>query len=421
MLGGGLFMQIADPLPHRFFTETPGVGGRIKVRPEDFIVEEIPRYEPCGAGEHLYIRLKKREVAHSEMIGCLRRTFGVSTAAIGYAGMKDKHAVTSQNVSLHLPADPPSLDVDHKGIEILWAARHKNKLRRGHLVGNRFSIRIRDVDATKTPVVHRIMKQLASTGVPGYFGSQRFGYRCNNHLLGAMAIGGNWDGMVRELLGARGSEFPEYQRERREAFDAGRLDDAAAAWTTADRSEKIVSTALRNGEDAQSAIRAAGRSIVDFWTSALASAVFNRVLDERIDAGTVDTLLEGDLAWKHDSRAVFPVTAEELATGALPPRLTAFEISPSGPLWGAGMTHAGGGVSEAETRALAAADLAPEQLDTAVPRPEGARRPLRAPFENADVEGGTDEHGQYIRLSFDLPRGFYATVALREVMKNDTS
>ncbi len=98
---------INNPLPQRFMTkDVPGIGGVIKVRPEDFLVEELPLYEPCDEGEHLYLRIQKNGVSHGEMMACLRRTFGVSDRQIGCAGMKDKQAVTQQTVSLHLHDDP---------------------------------------------------------------------------------------------------------------------------------------------------------------------------------------------------------------------------------------------------------------------------------------------------------------------------
>jgi tRNA pseudouridine13 synthase len=135
-------MLIASPLPQRFLTDDEGIGGRIKVRPADFLVEEIPAYEPSGAGEHLYLGVEKMSVAHGELMAAIRKHFGVREKAIGYAGMKDKQAVTRQVLSVHVLEDPPTLDITHDRIRILWAKRHVNKLRRGHLKGNRFSIRI---------------------------------------------------------------------------------------------------------------------------------------------------------------------------------------------------------------------------------------------------------------------------------------
>ena len=216
-------MGIQSPLPQPYFTDEQGIGGRIKVRAEDFLVEEIPLYEPCGEGEHLYLFVEKTNVSHAELMSCLRRHFGVPERAIGYAGMKDKRAVTRQRISVHLLADPASLEIDHRRLRVISARRHRNKLRRGHLRCNRFSIRVRDVDPAQAPVARRILSRLEEIGVPGYVGAQRFGYRCNNHRMGAMLLDRDWDGALAELLGATGSPFPEHQRPRRELFDAGRF------------------------------------------------------------------------------------------------------------------------------------------------------------------------------------------------------
>ena len=412
-------MRIINPLPQKYLTQTTGVGGRIKVRPEDFLVDEVPLYEPEGEGEHLYLCIQKSNVSHGEMMSCLRRHFKVRERAIGFAGMKDKVGVTRQMVSIHQPAEPIDLNLPHDRMNVLWSAWHRNKLRLGHLAGNRFSIRIRDTDPLKAPLALRTLRILEREGVPNYFGSQRFGYRRNNHMLGARYLVGDWRGLLANLLGTAGAPFPEYQRERRELFDAGRYEEAAAMWSTSDRAERIASTALAGGASERDACLAVGHTALAFWVSALQSAMFNRVLDRRLEADTLTTLLEGDLAFRHDNRAVFAVTAEELATGELPQRLAAMEISPSGPMWGKAMMQAGGAVAEIEREALDAIDIPAEAVLAGDRSPDGGRRPLRVPIRNASLDAGIDEHGPYIRLAFDLPRGAYATIVLREIMKND--
>ena len=409
-----------SPLPRHHLTDARGIGGRIKVRPEDFVVEEIPAYEPCGEGEHLYLGIQKTGVSHGELLRVLERHFDVSHKQIGYAGMKDKHAVTRQMISIHLPDDPREVQPNHERIAVLWAARHRNKLRRGHLRGNRFSIRIRDVEPVHAPTALRVLRELEGRGMPAWYGEQRFGYRLNNHLLGAMLLRREHEAACRELCGSEGSWFPEYQRERRELFDAGRYAEAAERWTPADRSELIVCRALARGATWGDAIRGIGPVTLKFWTSALASAAFNRVFDERLEAGTAERLLEGDLAWKHDSRAIFAVTPAELSDpDVLRHRYDAFEVSPSGPLWGAGMPEAFGDVDRAERAALAAFGADPQLMATGPWRPEGSRRPFRDVLEHPDVEGGFDDHGPYVRCVFDLRRGMYATMVLREIMRSD--
>ncbi len=410
-------MCIVNPLPQQYLTQGKGTGGVIKSQPADFVVEEIPLYEPKGEGEHLYLRIEKTSVSHGELMSCLRRHFQVKEVDIGYAGMKDKAAVTRQTVSIHLLDDPPSVEIDHERINVLWARRHTNKIRRGHLRGNRFSIRIRKVDPLSITAVKRCLDQLQRTGMPNYFGFQRFGYRCNNQIIGAAIVRKDWQGLLDELLGATGTPFPEYQRDRRELYDQGQHAESARQWSAANRNELIASRSLRDGKSVHGACHAVGKTALSFWISALQSAIFNRVLDERLEQGALLLLMEGDLAWKFDSRSVFAVTPTELAGDGLATRLERIEISPSGPLWGLGMTRASGAVDEAEVQALQAAGVALDSLVRVGYGVHGARRPLRVPIKNVEIDSGVDEVGSFIHLAFDLPRGAYATVLLREIMR----
>lgn len=412
-------IDIDNPLPQAFATDFEGIGGVIKTQPEDFLVDEIPAYDPCGEGEHLYLGIQKRGVSHVEMLSHLQRTFGVPRSAIGFAGMKDRRAITRQQVSIHLHDDPPSLDIAHEYIDVLWAKRHKNKLRRGHLAGNRFSIRIREVDPLRVPAVLTQLRTLQSAGLPAYFGSQRFGYRRNNHLLGRHLILGAWTDVLDELLGTSGTEYPEYQQTRREQYDAGDFAGALAAWTPADRAEMMALRSLVRGMSPKQTVTSLGRTTLSFWVCALQSAIYNRVLDRRLADGTAGELVEGDLAWKHDSRAVFAVTADDVGAPDLLDRIKAMEISPSGPLWGNRMTKAGGQVAEVEAEALAAAGLTEETLCASRFVEDGRRRPLTTPLSDPHAESGVDEEGPFIRVAFDLARGIYATIALREIMKTE--
>lgn len=415
-------VHLDSPLPQQYLLDGEGVGGRIKARPEDFLVEEQPLYEPAGEGEHLYLFVEKTGVSHSELISTVRRHFNVRREAIGFAGMKDKAAVTRQLVSVHLlqnPSAPPEVELPHQRIKVLWAARHRNKLRRGHLAGNRFSIRIREVDPAQAPRVLRAVRALEGRGVPNYFGFQRFGYRGNNHVLGLLALRGDWEGLLRELVGLGGSPFPAYQQQRRELFEAGQHAQALAQWTAADHAERTALRTLAAGRNMRQAVRSIHDSNRGFWISSLQSAIFNRVVDRRLVDGLLTTLAEGDLAYRHDRGHVFRVTAEELANPELAARVERLEVSPTGPLWGPGMTRAEGATDEAELAALLSVGVSAETFTNPLKGFDGARRSLRTIMRHPEVDSGVDEHGAYIRLAFDLERGAYATVVLREIMKND--
>jgi tRNA pseudouridine13 synthase len=410
-----------DPLPRRRLLGGPVVSGSIKDRAEDFLVDEIPLYEPSGEGEHLYLGIQRQGMAHSEMLEVLGRHFGVPEEAIGFAGMKDKIAVIRQAVSIHLPGRAtPAVELRNDRLAILWQRRHLNKIRRGHLAGNRFSIRIRKIDPIRSPVIWRGLKTLERDGIPDYYGSQRFGYRRNNHRLGRHLLNGDPEAMLDELLGTV-SPFPERQREARELFDAKRYAESLPLWGRNDRAERVALNALVHGRSPRAAAKAISPAMRMFWISAYQSAVFNRLLDQRLERGLLATIIEGDVAYKHASRGQFTVTAEMLAAEDLQARAGRFEISPSGPMLGRGMIEAAGQVRDWELEATLALGVRPEVFAAKETDLEGARRPFRVPVTNIELEGGFDEHGTFIRLAFDLPRGAYATVLLRELLGDEVA
>lgn len=401
--------------------DLPALGGRLRERPEDFFVEEQPLYVPCGEGEHVYLFVERRNLSTLDVVRRLARHFGVRDSAVGFAGLKDKRAVTRQVFSIHTPGktleDFPSIRDER--LSVLWADRHTNKLRRGHLAGNRFSIRIRGVEPTKVLVARMALERLARVGVPNRIGEQRFGYMGRNHLIGRAIVIGDWKGALDALL------LPEPavhdgQREARELYERGEFDAARRAFAPGARTERRVLDALARGATPDRGVRAIDRMEAGFFLTAFQSAVFNAVLDRRLAAGTLGTLLAGDVAMKHVNRAPFTVSEETLAEPGFADRLTRFEISPTGPMWGESMLRASGPTGETEGAALRATGVTEDDVATAerrgLPLP-GERRPLRVPLTDPDVEGGMDEHGPYVRVAFDLPRGAFATTVLREIMK----
>ncbi|MEX2217869.1 MAG: tRNA pseudouridine(13) synthase TruD [Phycisphaerales bacterium] len=395
----------------------PPLGGWIKERPEDFLVDEQPAYQPCGEGEHLYLFVEKRGLATLSAARTLARHFGVPPRDIGYAGLKDKQAITRQVFSVHIPGkrleDFPSLI--HERLSILWADYHGNKLRPGHLKGNRFSIRIRGVSFRAALEAKRALEMLERQGVPNRFGEQRFGYRLNNHVVGRAILLDDAPAALDALL-APAPDVPDKQQGARELYARGDYAGALAAFSSEASTERRILGALARGAPPRRAIRAIDPGERDFYLTAFQSAVFNAVLDGRLREGALGQLREGDLALKHDNGAVFEVGPADPGP-ELDARLARFEISPSGPLWGAQMKRAAARTGEAELAALREAGLTPEQIEQAPVRLTGARRPLRVPLTFPEVEGGVDEHGPYVRVAFDLPRGAFATTVIRELIK----
>jgi tRNA pseudouridine13 synthase len=422
-------LRMADRTPHLvpicyLSQQIAPIGGTIKVRLEDFLVEELPSYEPCGEGEHLYLFVEKRGVSTLSMVRRFARHFDVKESAVGYAGLKDKHAITRQLVSVHLPgrAHEPFASVDDERIAVLWTAQHTNKLRRGHLAGNRFVIRLRDVEATAALPAMKVLNMLARDGVPNRLGEQRFGALGNNHLVGRALVLGDAEGFIKELLYPDGVVF-ESTAQARELCAKGQWRDAVSLFPRDLRCERQLCAALGRGAAPTRAVSAVPVHERQYLVSSFQSAIFNAVLDERLKAGTLGSLHEGDIAFKHENGSVFSISSDETGSDDVQDRLGRIEISPAGPMWGATMKRASAAVDERERAILDRFGVSPEQFEAYSTRSRnnlpGARRPLRVPLMNHDVDGGMDEHGHYVRLAFELPRGAFATSVMQEVMKTE--
>ncbi|MEO8876911.1 MAG: tRNA pseudouridine(13) synthase TruD, partial [Polyangiaceae bacterium] len=257
---------------------------RIKAAPEDFVVEEIPAYEPCGEGEHLYIRFTKRELNTDEAVQKIARAIGANARESGVAGLKDRVGVTTQQASFFLPiknrapdADAAILQLQLDGIALHSVKRHGNKLKTGHLRGNRFALVIRDVAESEMPALANALTQIGKEGAPNFYGEQRFGR------------GGTNGQQARDWLSGK-TEGPRDGRQKR------------------------------------------------FLVSALQSEAFNHVLARRVADGTWNKCLLGDVLQKQDSGGIF--VCESVETDL--PRVERGEVSATGPMFGPQMRAAEG-------------------------------------------------------------------------------
>ncbi len=404
----------ASSLP--FLTaDLPGVGGVIKRHDEDFLVEEIPRYAPSGAGTHAYLVIEKRGLTTHAAISAIARALGKERRDVGYAGLKDAHGVTRQTLSIEHVERGKIEAMKLAGISVLSLSRHTNKLKLGHLAGNRFVIKVRDAACAASERVHQIVEVLSKRGVPNYFGPQRFGARGDNAAVGRAVLHGNFNEAIALMLGRPGESDRGEARRARELFDAGDLAGAAAAWPRRLPGPGKVCRALIAAKgDTKVAWRAVDHSLRKLYISAVQSELFNRVLAARIES--INRLFDGDVAWKHANGACFAV--EDAAVEQ--PRCDDFEISPTGPLFGRKMKEPGGAPRQMEQEVFAASGLTSEQPQAqGVGRMDGARRPLRVPLAEACTDVGTDERGSFVQLSFSLPPGSYATSVTREVCKSE--
>jgi tRNA pseudouridine13 synthase len=334
--------------------------GLIKLRPEDFVVEELPAYAPAGEGTHVFVRFTKTDVTTIDAGRAIARALECDPRAAGFAGMKDKRAVTTQTISLETPrGSTPSALAERArglvlpGIVVHEATPHGNKMKAGHLAGNRFEIAVRDVPHDRMDDVERSLARVASEGVPNAFGAQRFGRMGDNAARAVAWLSGK----------ERGPRDPRMQRL--------------------------------------------------LWSS-LQSAVFNGVLDARVADRTWTTPLEGDLLKLRTSGGLF--LCSNVQTDQQ--RALAGEVSPTGPMIGAKMRWPEGAPAELEKR-IAAITLG-EGFDLAATRRlgEGTRRPLRIWVQDLRWERTEDDpghRGACVRVYFVLPKGAYATTVLASV------
>ena len=302
--------------------------GRYKTTPEDFAVDELPAYEPCGSGDHVWLWVEKRGLSTFDLLHELSNRLDRDERAFGIAGLKDAQAVSRQWVSIeHVdPARCRGLSGDR--FVVRDVRLHGNKLRLGHLRGNRFAITLRGTQPADVESARQNLADLAVRGVPNYFGEQRFGKRGANLQKGIDVLRG----------------------------------------------------------DARAFANRMPRRVFGLVLSAVQSEVFNRVVAARIQG--LGQVLLGDLAWKHDNGSVFLVDD----VGKEQPRADAFAVSPSGPMPGPEMTLPGGEVAVIEAAALQALEIETAAFGKLPFRlARGERRPLRVPMtvpEVAAVDGG---------------------------------
>ena len=350
--------------------------------PEDFIVEELPLYEPSGTGTHTYFAIRKRNLSTLEAINRIARALQVPSRDFGYAGLKDKHAVTTQILSVEGVAPERVLEVEQPDIEVLWSERHTHKLRVGHLQGNRFELTLHDIPHDTLPLIKIVMEQLGTEGVPNRFGAQRFGKKNDSHLIGKALLKSEWETVLHYMLTA----------------DALQVDDVA---------RRVQQEVAR--KPIEKVITFIPHRLRKLYLSAYQAHLFNRILEKRMpDLGK---FIEGDIAVKHSNGAPFLVPNPTIEQ----PRADTFEISPSGPIFGSKMRMPTGDALTLETSVLADDGVRFEQFRKVVKiRLPGTRRPLRMPIQVHEISAVDSDLG--VRLRFTLPAGGYATVVVEELL-----
>ncbi len=338
--------------------ELPGIGGVLRTAPEDFEVEELPAYLPSGNGDHVYVLIEKRDLTTPFAISQLARAAGVSPRDVGSAGMKDRRAVTRQWLSL-----PPPVTLEQvqalppiEGLRLLEIGRHNNKLRTGHLRGNRFALVVRGcalAGAELLAAARACLAALAAApGAPNWYGEQRFGRDGDNAAQGLALL----------------------RKERR--FDRD------------PRKNRLL-------------------------VSALQSRWFNEWLERRLRDGLFRDVLAGDVLRKVSGGSF--VCSEPDVDRA---RLRAGEVVATGPMFGVEMKRPAEDSPAAarEAQILAEAGVTFAELASLRKLAPGARRDAAIALAEVSVEEVAGD-ATAVRVRFTLPAGAYATAVMRELLK----
>ncbi|MDM8529209.1 tRNA pseudouridine(13) synthase TruD [Anaerolineales bacterium HSG24] len=396
-------------MKHPYITASlRGIGGQIKTNPIDFLVEEIPLYHPSGEGQHVHVTIEKRGMSTYEAIKKIASALEMPRQKIGYAGLKDAHAITRQTLSID-GANPDAVaKIEIPNLNILQVDRHGNKLRIGHLKGNRFMIRVRQVAHSSLIQVNEIIQQLSTKGVPNFFGKQRFGLRGNTHRLGEQLIRQNEVEFCREYLGRPQTIENLDIQKARQLVDAEKWAEALSHWPRRKLSDerKLLRSIVQANGNITGIFRYVSKKMKLFFISAFQSHLYNQLLTQRLDS--LDRIEVGDIAYIHHKGASFVV--DDVITEQK--RIASFEISPSGPMYGTKTLLAEGLPGVREQAILTKYGLSLDDFSLPRLRIRGNRRPYR--FKLTDPKVWWDEG---VMVSFELPPGAYATTVMAEVMK----
>jgi tRNA pseudouridine13 synthase len=297
-------------------------GGTFTAGVDDFFVDELPLYDPSGEGEHCYISVQKKGLNTRDLVKRAIEVFGVSERDVGTAGMKDRHATTTQMLSILGISSDRALELQDDGVEVLSVTRHRNKLKTGHLRGNRFRMRLRSVTSDAEDAAQAIFEILSRKGMANYFGPQRFGRYGDNAQQG------------HAMLSRRGKRVGRWK----------------------------------------------GRLLV----SALQSALFNQYVDYRLSQDALGRALAGDVMRKCGSGGQFICTEPEVDQSRI--ELSEISPTGPMFGWKMKQPAPGSEPHQWESSVLAGAELTLDSFRAVKRIAEGTRRPLRIFVEDPTVE-----------------------------------
>ncbi|PCH60977.1 MAG: hypothetical protein COC19_05235, partial [SAR86 cluster bacterium] len=292
----------------------PLIQAQFKQHCADFCVDEVLGFEFSGHGEHFCLQLSKRDISTADVALRIAKRLKIPLVNVGYSGLKDKRAITSQWFSVYLPGVSDAANTVEKvlndielhselgpSIKILATALNDRKIRRGSHQGNQFKIRLTNPSGEAGQWLERL-SSIANKPVPNYFGQQRFGYAMGN-VTQAMSMFAN-------LMAADVVSSPD-----------------VAALVSGEERAVDKGTRVKKG-------RRIGRAKRSMLISAARSYLFNQILSMRLEHNNWNLYLDGDVLNLEASNAFFTLSQEQAWDGPLEARLQAFDIHPTGLLYG---------------------------------------------------------------------------------------
>jgi tRNA pseudouridine13 synthase len=403
-----------------YVSDEPGIGGKLRSAPEDFVVEEIPLPEKGGTtGPYLICRLTKTNWELQHAVKEIANRLGISHRRIGWAGTKDRNAITHQMISLFRVTPEQVSQIRLKDIILEPVGQVNEALSLGDLLGNRFTIAIRDCLPDDLEARVHAAGETAGQGIPNYFGLQRFGAtRPVTHLVGECILRGDFEKAVVTYIGKEFPGEPEDVRTVRSAFFKSR--DIPAALHDLPRQMSFERAMLHylymHPDDYSGALLELPPKLLSMFVSAFQSYLFNCALSQRFDDGhTLTDPLVGDGLIFANGRTDRVTSANSTAVSLhirrgrcnialFMPGKDPFEVKSAGDLAIAALLEKYAVTAEDFKRASAFVHT----------KFDGAWRPIALKTTIEAAPGKND-----VRLEFSLPPGHYATTVCREFMKAD--
>jgi tRNA pseudouridine13 synthase len=414
----------------RHLSKTPGIGGKIKYKPEDFIVEEIISKGVFKKQDCLIYKLTKRKWDTMVVIKEIAKRIGIHYKDIGFAGTKDRHAVTTQYISIcggnlkELKEKVDSLEIQDVKLEFVGYGK---KLKLGSLLGNKFTIVVRDLDVPLDEAFERtkqILREIkAGGGFPNYFGYQRFGEkRVVNHEIGKLLLKGKFEEAAIKFLGEYSGDM--LGDEARKAFlESGDVDKALEEFPKFLRYERAMLYKFKETKSWKKAFAVLPRPIVKIFIHSYQSYLFNKALSRRIEEGLpLNEALIGDIVCQVKKGIPLRTRTFKVTKGTLRmvnEKIKKGEAMVTGPIFGFSSRLADGEMGKIEREILQEEGISLEEFkmkSLKILAEGGGRRELIIKPIGFKYKPIRDKNT--LIFKFFLPRGTYATSVLREIMKD---